>query len=175
MTIISQQLQQPYVGEYVELIDIDLTSIGGAVIYIVPGQYSTTPIVWRGHTYEPLPLETAGFDLSTEGAPPQPTLRVSNVSRFMMAAVISLNDMVGGKVTRWRTFAKYLDGQPEADSNQHLPIQQYIIAQKNKLTPFEVEFRLMSVLDLPGSRLPKRQILRDKGFPGAAITGARSR
>ena len=168
-------LNKNFVGSYVELIDIDLTDLGGDIIYIVPGQYADTNVIWRGHTYQPVPLETSGFDQQTEGAPPRPKLAVSNVNLFLMSAITSMNDMVGGKVTRWRTFARYLDLAPTADPTQHFPIQSFVIAQKAKLSAFEVEFTLISALDRPGNRLPTRQILKDKGFPGAALGGLRGR
>lgn len=172
---INNDLQKNYIGEYIELIDIDLTLLGGSKIYIVPGQYAATKVVWRGNTYDPLPLEATGFDQYTDGAPPRPKLSVSNVSLYLMAAVNSLDDLVGGTVTRWRTLGKYLDQGSNPDPNQHFPLQKYTIAQKVKMSPFEIEFLLVSDLDRPGRLLPRRQVLRDKGFPGAALTGLRGR
>lgn len=67
------------------------------------------PVVWQGFTYEPLPIEAKGFDLSAKGALPRPKLKIANVGGFLSASVKSFNDFVGCKLTRKRTFAKYLD------------------------------------------------------------------
>lgn len=67
------------------------------------------PVVWQGQTYEPLPIEAEGFDVTTKGSLPRPKMRIANVNGLLSASVKSFNDFVGCKVTRKRTFAKYLD------------------------------------------------------------------
>jgi phage-related protein len=67
------------------------------------------PVVWQGQTYEPMPIQAEGFDLTVKGALPRPKLKVANVNGYLSASVKSFNDFVGCKVTRKRTFAKYLD------------------------------------------------------------------
>lgn len=90
---------------------LDTTNLpGGSVMRFHAGTNSLSqPVVWQGQTYEPMPIEAEGFDVTAKGALPRPRLRVANVNGFLSASVKSFNDFVGCKVTRKRTFAKYLD------------------------------------------------------------------
>ena len=94
-----------------DLFVLDTTNLpGGSVMRFHAGTNSLSePVVWQGQTYEPMPIEAEGFDVTAKGALPRPKLRVANTNGFLSASVKSFNDFVGCKVTRKRTFAKYLD------------------------------------------------------------------
>lgn len=94
---------------FVELFSLDTTPLGGSVYNFTNSTSSTGNIVFNGVTYSCLPITSDGWDFTSTGAPPKPTLTVSNVSKTLLAAVISLGDLVGSKVQRIRTYAKYLD------------------------------------------------------------------
>lgn len=173
----NQELQNFAQSGYVELFDIDTTVIGGASVYhFVHDNYTSTEILWRGNYYSPFPLEATGFEWSgNTSAPPKPTFVVSNVNQFLLAAVLSLGDLVGAKVTRWRTFQRFLDGQSDADPNGHLPTDVYLIDQKVTHNKSTIQFSLISPMDRQGLMLPRRQILKDPTangvfFPGVART-----
>lgn len=102
-----QELHQT--SPFVELFTLDLTALGGSVYRFTNHPNGSNAVVFNGMTYSPIPIKSEGWDFSSTGAPPKPTLTVSNVSRTLLADVIGLGDLVGAKVTRVRTFAKHLD------------------------------------------------------------------
>jgi lambda family phage minor tail protein L len=89
-------------------------------------------------------------------------MRVSNVNKFILAAVLELGDIIGAKVTRWRTYARFLDNGETPDPNAHYAPDIYYVQQKTAHTREGFEFTLSSALDLPGIKLPRRQILKDQ-------------
>ena len=90
---------------------LDTTNLpGGSLMRFHAGTNGLSqPVVWQGATYEPLPIEASGFDVTARGSLPRPKLKVANAAGFLSASVKSFGDFVGCKVTRKRTFAKYLD------------------------------------------------------------------
>lgn len=70
---------------------------------------NTNPIYWQGRPYQPLPCDMDGLEAPSDGRLPRPTLRIANPSGLLSAIVASNYDFHGCKVTRKRTFAKFLD------------------------------------------------------------------
>jgi len=66
-------------------------------------------VVWQGNQYVPFPVQAEGFEYSGKGAIPRPTLTIANITSAISALISSYDDLVGAKVSRKRTFAKYLD------------------------------------------------------------------
>ena len=96
-------------------------------------------------------------------------MRLTNVTKLLLPAVISLGDLVGAKLTRWRTFTKYLDGQPTADPTCYFAPNHYYVEMMTNLDEEYLEWQLASRLDREGIRLPREQVLRDVNSPGVAI------
>ncbi len=167
---------------YIELFEIDTTNIGGGDIFrFIPDGFDLTEVTWQTQTFTRFPITVEGFEWQgTSKAPPQPTLKLSNVNKVVLAAVITLGDLVGAQVTRWRTFVKYLDGQPSADPNAHFPPDNFFVQQKRTHNKLVMEWTLSSPLDIPGVKLPRRQILRDETTgnlfaPGVGLVRFRGR
>ena len=70
--------------------------------------------------YFAAPIEAAGFEVSAKGSPPRPKLSIAidpdgldqetaNRIIYLKQALRDLNDLVGAKVTRTRTFARYIN------------------------------------------------------------------
>lgn len=161
-------------GNYIELYDLDCTNIGGAFYRFTANTFadatSNSVVYWQGNQYTAIPLETRGWEApSGSSAPARPTMRVSNVKQVMLPAVIALGDIVGAKVTRWRTFTKYLDGQPSADPTCYFAPVTYYVQQMRELTQEYIEWQLASYLDREGIKLPREQVLRDVNAPGVSI------
>lgn len=132
------------------------------------------PIVWRGNTYYPMPLQLTGADVRADGtAMSRPQLAVSNVNRFLLAAILTLGDLIGMRVTRFRTFERFLDNGVDPNVNMHYPLDYWIVTKKLVHTNKAIAFELSNQLDVPGVKLPKKLILRDEGFPGVGRTRAR--
>ena len=90
------------------------------------------------------------------------------MSKVLLNAVISLGDIVGASLMRQRTYAKYLDNGSSPDSTKFIGPEVYIVEQKTGHNNEFIQWQLTSIIDRFGMMLPRRQVLRDKGFPGAS-------
>ena len=108
---VRQEIQSLAPSALLEFFILDTTNMaGGSVMRFHAGTNGLSqPVIWQGQTYEPLPIEATGFDVTTKGSAPRPKIKVANVNGLLSASVKSFNDFVGCKLTRKRTFAKYLD------------------------------------------------------------------
>lgn len=168
---IQQQIQNLDITYgYVELYTLDCSQIGGSIFRFSPNLNSDgTGLVWQGNTYTPLPITTAGWEIDGTGNQVKPTLTVSNVNKVLLAAVISLGDVVGAQLIRVRTFANFLDNGATPDPSQTLPPDIFVIDQKTGHDNTQITWALASVIDRFGMQLPGRQVLRDFGFPGVGV------
>lgn len=108
--MIDSDIQKLNPGQLVDFFVLDATAIGGDIIRWHSGVNSLgNDVVWQGNTYSRFPVEASGFLRSTKGTLPRPTLRVANVSGLTSALARELDDLVGAKVIRKRTFVRYLD------------------------------------------------------------------
>lgn len=170
---IQQEAQKPATSAMVELFTLDMTAFGGPVLYFTPHTVGGGSAVSFGsQVYQSLPVKSEGWETSIDGAPPRPTLTISNVTRFIQSFLTTYSDCVGAKLTRTVTMAKYLDSGATPDSSQVLFSDIYIVEQKKSQNKVEVVFLLASVLDNPMRSIPGWKILRPE-FPGAGL--ARSR
>lgn len=135
-------------------------------------------IIWRGKEYIAAPIRITGFESTLQGALPKPVMGISvsdqSVGAFsvLKSYLSKLDDLVGAKVTRYKTFAKFLD---QVNFNYHTPPQGfdpditaefprevYYIERKSTENKFTLEFELASNLDVEGVRLPRRIVLKDR-------------
>ncbi|MTD34036.1 phage minor tail protein L [Paludibacterium denitrificans] len=157
---IQSDLQSLQPSALVELFVLDATMLGGSLTYFHAGTNGLTqPVVWQGNTYQPFPIQAEGFELNGKGALPQPTLTVSNVGGLISALVMQYDDLVGAKLTRKRTFARYLDGATDANPSAGFDDDVWWVHQKVSETKQAVQFKLASVLDVAGVNLPGRQVI----------------
>lgn len=147
-------------GAEVELFAIDASSITGSTadnIYF-HGYTQVGPILWQGQEYSPWPIIAEGFILDPQ-KPPVPTLSVGNVDGSITALCLNYQDLVGALLTRHRTFAQYLDGQPGADPTQEFPPDKWYLERKSSEDKDVVSWELASALDFGTQQLPGRQII----------------
>ena len=95
-------------------------------------------------------------------------LKVANITGILGALVKELDDLVNAKLTRIRTFAKYLDAinfpggtNPLADPNQILDKEIWIIDRKSSENKIFIEFELAASFDVQGVSLPRRQVIQN--------------
>ena len=153
-------------------------------------------IVWNGEDYWPVPIEATGFETSSRGALPTPSIAIASQSdesvtllSLLKHSILKFGDIIGAKVTRRRTFAKYLDwvnfdfdtiinSNPtartfspriqelpdgyEPDPNAELPADVYYIERKTAENKTALQYQLSSSLDLEGVLVPRRVIIADK-------------
>ena len=75
----------------------------------------TTDIVFQGNKYILMPVETEGYEIKSNGTLPTPVLRMSVVDQasvlfsIIKREIRQYGDLLGCKITRRRTFAKFLN------------------------------------------------------------------
>lgn len=122
-------------------------------------------IVFAGNTYTRIPVKADGFEYTTTGTLPRPTLTVSNLDGTMTTLLLLVNattagnDLGGAEVRRIRTLKKYLDGETGADPNARFPDERWFIDRKSNESRNSVTFELASKFDLAGQAIPKRQLI----------------
>lgn len=164
---IASDIQKLTPGDLVELFTLDATSIGGPVHNFHAGTNNLfKTIVFGGVAYVPWPVDASGFEMTTKGASPTPTVRIANITSLVSELCRTLNDIVGAKVTRRRTFARYLDAvnfpsgvNPNADPLAKFPDEIWYIQRKVNESKIFVEFELSSASDVEGVMLPRRQVI----------------
>jgi lambda family phage minor tail protein L len=153
---------------------------------------------WQGFTYYPAPIQAEGFETSSRGTLPTPTLTIAtqgsqqDLMGLLRHQIKKFGDVVGAKVTRIRTFAKYLDVDNflavnsegkvspnalqdmatenlgeipigfEPDPYAELPRDIYYIERKESENKSILRYQLSSNLDLEGVKIPKRLILANR-------------
>ncbi|MGF6877361.1 phage minor tail protein L [Paraburkholderia sp. MM5477-R1] len=122
-------------------------------------------VIWQGLTYQRYPVQATGFEWKSQGTLPRPHFIVSNVPGIMSALCRLYRDMVGAKVTRKRTLARYLDavnfadGNPTADPNEQFADDVFFVNQKVHESAQAVELELAVAFDVEGEQLPRRQVI----------------
>ncbi|HCY86588.1 MAG TPA: phage minor tail protein L [Desulfobacteraceae bacterium] len=144
----------------ISFFNIDLTGIGGGVFHITPGTAGGPPVSFAGNTYISLPVTIEGMKWEGNGKMPRPTMEISNITLAMLAEVVALQDLVGGKVERIQTYEKYLDGMAGADTTAHFPKDVYFINRKIAQSKQLLKFELKSPVDLENLTIPRRKVLK---------------
>lgn len=125
-------------------------------------------VYWQGVEYLPFPIQSSGFESKGDGSLPRPKLAISNQDFFVSNLVRRYNNLVGAKVIRKRTFAKFLDNQNfsdgknpygAADPTAGLEDQVFFILRKSSENRAIVEFELASPLELDNVTFPKRSVM----------------
>lgn len=135
----------------------------------------TTDIYWQVNKYSFAPIQGQGFELNARGTLPVPTLSMTVNDTGIAALALLKNgirffgDLIGAKITRRRTFAKFLDANSfpnnqfpddfDPDPNVEFPPDIYYINRKIRENKTTIEYELNSILDLEGIQLPRRPII----------------
>jgi lambda family phage minor tail protein L len=166
--VIESDVQKLNPGSIVELFELDATAIGGDIVRWHSGVNELgNDVVWDGDTYSRFPVQATGFERNTQGTLPRPTIRAANVSGLIGAFARGLNDLMGAKIVRRRTFVKYLDavnfaaGNPQADPNCKFPDEVWFVDRKSAENGIFIEFELSAAFDVQGVKLPRRQCVQN--------------
>jgi len=141
---------------------------------------SNGEVIWDGNSYQRYPIEAKGFEYSSKGTLPRPTLTASNAFGLLTAIMLNVNqttpgnDLNGAKFTRIRTLARYIDaanfsggtnpfGTP--DPSVTLPSEVYFLDRKVSENRETVQWEMVSAFDLVNVKVPKRMITKTD-FPG---------
>ena len=146
-------------SELVDLYTLDATSLGGSIYRFTPMTNDGSSVYFGGIEYSQLPVEFEGWEIPGDGRMPRPKMRVANVNLTFVAFVNSYRDGIGAKVTRMRTFKKYIDGEAGADSSAEFPRDIFYIEQKTTQNKHFIEWELISPFDIGNRQLPKNQVI----------------
>lgn len=144
----------------VSLYKVDVSTLGGGILNLAPymqGQAQT--VFWQGVEYTGYPIEFTGHEFKGQGTTPRPTVRFANVGGVFTSLCLNYNNLAGATFTRKRTFARFLDGQPDADPTAALPDDVFEFDRKSYEDRNWVEFELASALEVDGVMLPRRQVM----------------
>lgn len=180
---INRELSRMQADALVTMYVLDATEIGGDLLFFYPGftiegmtdlpvdnelnvdvdavdgwSYGFAPLTWQGIQYTSIPMEARGFEFKGEGSPPRPSLIFGNVAGMFSGLVLAFDDLIGARLIRKRTFARYLDGQPGADPTQALPDDIFYFERKVTENKFAIEFELGTSMDIDDTALPARMI-----------------
>ena len=100
------------------LADVEGINLSAEPIYrFCPMINSTNPIVWAGNSYQPLPMKMEGFEHKSDGRLPRPKLSIANPEGLLSMIVHINHDFSNCKVTRKRTYARFLDDENFGNRN----------------------------------------------------------
>jgi lambda family phage minor tail protein L len=136
---------------------------------------NSTSIIWQGKEYIAAPVNAEGFEITSKGVLPTPKLsiNVSNEAVSVFAEfrqrIREIGDLTGAKVTRIRTYARFLDAENFTDGNhpkdfspnprREFPRDVFYIDRKSNENKYLLEFELASLLDVQGQKLPGRLVV----------------
>ncbi|MCP3065731.1 phage minor tail protein L [Myxococcus sp. K38C18041901] len=170
---IAEDIQKLAPGALVELFILDASGLpGGGISYFHAGTNGLGgPVVWQGASYQPWPVQARGFEKSGTGRLPRPTLTMANLLGTLGALARDTNDLLGARVIRKRTFARYLDAvnfpggvNPTASPSEGFPDDEFAVDAKTTENKHLLEFTLAAKCDLEGVRIPLRVITQMCGW-----------
>ncbi|MGF6986552.1 lambda family phage minor tail protein L [Paraburkholderia atlantica] len=168
--LIHDAAQELSPGAEIELFQLDLAELGGEVVLFHAGTNNLPipgSVIWQGLPYERFPVKATGFEYKAQGTLPRPVFTASNVIGVISAMCRIYGDIVGARVIRKRTLARFLDaanfvgGNPTADPNESFPDEIWYVNQKTREDFEVVEFELATKMDVEGVQLPRRQVIRN--------------
>jgi lambda family phage minor tail protein L len=150
-------------------IDTRFVSVTGSLYRFhagVNGLYKE--LVFNGITYTPFPIELSNKDINGQGSLPRPRLRGSNINGFLSQFLRTQGDMVGGKLTITRVYARFIDavnfandtnpfGTPDPTAAYEDDI--WFIGRKVTENPEFVEFEMNTPFELENVQLPRGKML----------------
>ena len=132
------------------------------------------PIIWNGNSYQPLPVKMEGFEHKSQGGLPRPKFSIANPQGLFSRIIYSNQDFLNCKVTRKRTFARFLDEENFQNRNLNQDFENsfgksdprasfaddiYFINKKTLENKDRIEFELVSSLELQNAWVPARTVM----------------
>jgi lambda family phage minor tail protein L len=125
--------------------------------------------------YNAFPLELTGIEHSGDGAPARPALSTANILSLVTVlaledsqigedldalAITKNEDLLGSRITRRRTLAKYLSSSTGGGTLPiEFPSQTFIVDRISSEDSLFVQFELASPFDVEGVKLPNRVVV----------------
>ncbi len=157
---IRRHIQATRLGARVTLYHIDLSTFGLADFYLTGDVNGGVKVSFGNQPYDPWPIKADGFEVTT-GKLPTPTLTLANVNGILDPMVEQNGDLIGARLTRIRTYDRYLDGGLEPNGDAQLTPDVYEFVSLEGHDHESVSWRLGALIDQEGITLPGRQCVRD--------------
>jgi lambda family phage minor tail protein L len=114
-------------------------------------------------TYQPTHMSVSGFEISGSNKLPQPKVTFSNMDAFFTDLNKDFDDLVGFRLIRIRTYAKFLskiNGTPvaTANTNAHFQPDIWMFNRKMEENNQYCVYELASLFDVEGIRYPRRRM-----------------
>lgn len=116
ITLFELDLSGIMLGDMLELKDRNVIIPQGLRVFRFHNSvhFKRHKIIWAGNEYHPSPIQADGFETNVRGTLPRPKLSLFVTDEFikeldLLKSVLNLGELIGSKLTRVRTFAKYLD------------------------------------------------------------------
>jgi lambda family phage minor tail protein L len=165
-------IMQENVAYFNDIADINF---GDSSIYRFCGMINgANPIYWQGKAYQPLPIETDGFEKTGDGKLPRPRLKIANPDGIFSLILKTNKDFANCKISRKRTYARFLDAENylnrntndagdnhfgSPDSDAHFPDDIFFVNKKILDAKNLIELELVSALELENTFVPGRTVL----------------
>jgi len=144
-------------------------NFGAEPVYrFTPVSNEGNPIYWQNKAYQSLPMLAEGFESKSDGRLPRPMITLANPHGLFSKIAHSNEDFANCKVTRKRTFVRFLDNKNfvnetnpynSSDTNAHFPDDVYYIGRKTEESREAIRFELVSSLELENTLVPARVVL----------------
>lgn len=144
----------------VALYQLDAGPVGGPVYHFTTEGQMGERVSFGGVEFLVIPVQISGMTVSGQGALQTPTITVANTDGLVQQILNSFGDLEGCKVTRWRTFARYLDGGATPDHTIFYGPDVYVIDRKSSDTPEQVQWEMSALIDKQGVYVG-RTVIRD--------------
>jgi lambda family phage minor tail protein L len=119
-------------------------------------------VSFGGAVYSPLPLRLEGLEKSGRGAVPRVTVVIPDIDGLLTTLLLTYKNLLGCPITRKLVFRNALDDGPDADPSDYFGPDIYYIDRVARHAPgVDVALECCSPLDIQGTALPARQVIRD--------------
>lgn len=148
------------------LYKIDLKEKGEYLFHAGENGYKKN-IVFDKREYDFFPISVEGFEIPGDNRLPRPKMTLSNHLGVVSLRLAYFKDFVNHKVTRIKTFVKYLDHEnfpnsrnPYVDPDSGVTFQEdvFYVNEKTQENNSIVQFELVSILELESASIPNRKI-----------------
>lgn len=117
----------------------------------------------EANEYTAIPMEMSNVEGTSDGPGNRPSLTLANVTDELRSALddesFTFEDLVGTRIRRRRTFAKYLVGGDDASSPYEFPEATYIVERIQLRSKTVIVLELAAPFDLEGVKLPGRLVV----------------
>lgn len=144
----------------VSLYQLDCTSVGGPIYHFTTEGRAGEVVAFGGVDFTAVPVEITGMTISGTGSLQTPTLTIANTDGLIQSIVNTFGDLEGCRLTRWRTFARFLDDGATPDSTVFYGPDVYEIDRKSNDTPEEIQWEMSALIDRQGVYVG-RTVIRD--------------